>query len=147
MSARIRGQEVDIRVAVDGQLQEGTLLKVQDFTATPRTDLTEEDFIGEPQTDLDIQHHGFDLAFTVQVQDHRAIDFLTDIVSREEQRLAHPDITITVLYGFRESDAEDRVEIYQDVFLKIGENGFPGRKEYVTTAFEGKCKKRIPLNA
>ena len=147
MSRRIRGQEVDIRVTVDGVLQEGTFTKIQDFTETPRTDITEEDFLGEPQTDLDIQHHGFDISFGGQVEDQRAIDFFSDVVSREEQQLPHPDITITVIYAFREGDSENRVKVYQEVFLKIAEDAFSGRKEYATTTFEGKCKKRPVLAA
>ena len=142
MSLRIRGQEITVRITVDSILQEGSWFKVTEFTGTPRTDINEEDFLGETESDLDIQHHGFDLSFTLQMQDERVLEFLSTIIDREQNQEAHPDITMTVIYAFRETGAINKVEIYHDVFLKVNETGFSGRKEYVTSSFEGKAKKR-----
>ncbi len=147
MSLRIRGQEITIRVAVDGQVQLGSMVKVTEFTVTPRSDLMEESFLGELEDDLDHQHHGFDFSFTIQNEDAIALEFLSTIVEREQNAEKHPDVTITVIYNYRESGVRNRVEVYHDVFLKITETGFGGRKEYVTTGFEGKCKKRSLLSA
>lgn len=147
MSQRIRGAEVTIRISVDSELQEGSFFKVTEFTSTPRTDLVEEDFLGELESDLDIQHHGWDFSFTVQNQDETPLEFLSTIIDREQNQERHPDITMTVIYAYREPDASNRVEVYHDVFLKVTEQGFSGRKEYVTTGFEGKCKRRSLLSA
>jgi hypothetical protein len=148
MSQRIRGQEVTLRVAVDGQTQRGSFFKVTEFTITARTDLPEEDFIGELESDIDIQHHGFDMEFTVQHQDQAALDFLSTIVQREQLAQQHPNITITVTYTYRgELGAEDQVEVYHDVFLKPNDVTMSGRKEYVTSSFMAKCKRRSQLPA
>lgn len=147
MSLRIRGQEVTIRVAVDGEVQDGSFIKITDFTVTPRTDLNEESFLGELEDDLDIQHHGFDFGWTVQKEDEKALEFLSTVIDREQNQQVHPDITITVIYAFRKPGASNRAEVYHEVFLKVNEGGFGGRKEYVTTGFEGKCKKRSLLAA
>ena len=144
MSLRTRGQEVQIRVLVDGEQQEGSWFKVKDFTATPRHDLIEEDYLGEAATDLDEQYHGFDLAWSVDVQDPNVIDFLTDIIGRSQNGLAHPTVTVNVLYTFREGSLP-RMESYQDCFLKVGETSLSGRKEYVTNSFEAKAKTRNVL--
>lgn len=141
MSARIRGQEITIRVAVDGQVQPGSMFKVQNFTATPRTDLVEEDYLGELESDLDIQHHGFDLAWACHEQDAVAIDLLSNIVAREQNAERHPDITVTVFRRYR-NGTQNRAEVYHDCFVKVAENGFGGRKEYVGLSFEAKAKKR-----
>lgn len=145
MSYRIRGQEVTMKVAVDGKIQEGSWAKITDFTITPREDLTEESFMGETEDDIDFQHHGFDFAFTCQKQDEKFLQFLKTIVDRERLHQTHPDIVITVLYAFREPGAINQVEVYNDVFLKIGDTSFGSRKEYVTTSVEGKCKRRSLL--
>jgi len=145
MSARTRGQEATVRVAVDGQIQPGSFFKVNDFTVTPRTDLVEKDYLGELETDIDIQHHGFDFAWSVDNQDELPLNFLSDIVDREQNQERHPDITITVIYAYREAGAVNQAEVYHDVFLKVAEQGFAGRKEYLTTGFEGKCKKRSQI--
>jgi hypothetical protein len=148
MSQRIRGQEISIRVAVDGRVQRGSFFKVTEFAVTPRTDLMEEGFLGELEDDLDIQHHGFDLSFTIQNQDQAALNYLSQIVALEQGHEQHPDIDITVFYAYRgEQGAEDQIEVYHDVFLKVNETSFGGRKEYVTTSFEGKCRRRSLLAA
>jgi len=147
MSLRIRGQEVTMRIAVDGQIQQGSFFKVTEFTVTPRSDLMEESFLGELEDDIDFQHHGFDFSFSVQNQDEKTLEYLSTIIQREQDQQSHPDIAITVIYSFRESGAKNQVEVYHDVFLKINEQGFGGRKEYVTTSFEAKCKRRSLLPA
>ena len=147
MSLRIRGSEVTVRIAVDGAVLQGSMIKLQEFTATPRTDLMEEDYLGELETDLDIQHHGWDLSFTVHQQDETTLQLFETIIDRERAQQRHPDITMTVIYRFREELANNRVEVYHDVFLKITEQGFSGRKEYVSVGFEGKSKRRSLINA
>lgn len=147
MSLRIRGQEVTVRVVVDGEVQPGSFFKVTEFTTAMRTDINEEPFLGELEDDLDIQHHGFDFSFTVQNEDAATLEFLSTIIGREQNAEQHPDITLTVIYNYREPGVQDRVEVFHDVFLKVNEQSFGGRKEYVTTSLEGKAKRRSLLFA
>lgn len=147
MSARMRGQEVTLRTSIDGQVQGGSFLKCKEFTATPRTTLTEEGYLGESEDDLDIQHHGWDLAFALDVEDHTTFDFTETYINREQLGLQHPRITITAIHVFREPGAQNRIEVFHRVFLKTNEHGFGGRKEYVGCSFEGKCKRRSLLTA
>jgi hypothetical protein len=147
MSQKMRGSEATIRIAVDGVVQPGSMFKVVDFTATPRTDLHEDDYLGETETDLDIQHHGWDLGFSVDVQDAQVIELCDEIIQREIDHDVHPDITITVLYTFREPGARGKIAVYHGVFLKNDEESFGGRKEKVKGKFSGKCKRRTVLNA
>lgn len=147
MSLKMRGQEATIRIALDGVVQEGSMFKVTDFTATPRTDIQEDDYIGEQETDLDIQHHGWDLGFTVDILDETALLIVEEIIGREQDHDAHPNITITVLYEFREPTARPKIAVYYNVVLKQDEEGFGGRKEKVKGKFSGKCKKRRVLSA
>jgi hypothetical protein len=150
MSQRLRGQEATIRVAVDGQIQAGSMFKVKDFTVTPRQDLVETDYTGEDETDLDFQHHGFDLAWSVDMLDDTTIKLLTTLVARELAHENHPNITVTVIYAFREGAAVGggRIVVYHgNMVLKQGDEGFGGRKEYVGVKYEAKCKKRDVLAA
>ena len=130
---------------VDGAQQEGSWFKVKDFTATARHDLVEEDYIGEPTTDLDEQYHGFDLSWTCDVQDAAVVDFLTDIIDRSINGVAHPSVTINVTYTYREGSLP-RMESYQDCFLKVNDTSIGGRKEYITNSFEAKAKTRRVLS-
>jgi hypothetical protein len=150
MTQRIRGQEATIRVAVDGVIQRGSMFKVKDFTVTPRQDLTETPYLGEDEDDLDFQHHGYDMSWTVDMLDATTIALLSNIVARETAHLQHPIITITVMYTFREGAAVGggRTVVYHDnLVLKQGDEGFGGRKEFVSVKYEAKCKKRDVLVA
>lgn len=147
MSARQRGQESIIRFSVDGQVAKGSFAKITDFSAKPRTDIVEDDFLGETESDLDIQHHGWDFSFSVQNIDSATLEYLHDIISREQGRIRHPQITMTVMHLYREAGAEDKVQVFHQCFLKVDEHGFGGRKERTKTTFSGKCKTADLLNA
>lgn len=147
MSQRIRGQEQTIRIQIDGQVQAGSFFKLTEFTSTPRTDLVEESFLGELEDDIDIQHHGWDMSFTVQILDSLVLQFQQQIIEREQNALPHPDITLTVITRFRDPTIDNQVEVYHDVFLKVNETSMSGRKDYVTASFEAKAKRRSLLQA
>ena len=147
MSLRIRGQEMTLRVAIDGVAQAGSFFKVTDFTVTPRTDLQEADYLGEAETDIDIQHHGFDGSFSIDVQDARAIELLDDLVERNASGARPQDVTITAIYTFREPGNPSKATVYHECFIKQDEEGFPGRKERVKVKYTFKAKKRETLTA
>jgi hypothetical protein len=150
MSQRVRGQEATLRVAVDGVVQQGSMFKVKDFTFTPRQDIVETDYCGEDETDLDFQHHGWDLAWSVDMMDATTIALLEKIVAAELAHEAHPKIVVTVIYTFREGAAAGggRVLSYHtNLVLKQGDENGGGRKEYVSVKYEAKCKKRSVLVA
>lgn len=145
MSFRLRGQEATLRVTVNGETQEGSFFKVKDLTISPKQDITEEDYLGEVTSDFDIQHSGFDISFSVDMLDRSTIDFLSTIVANEEAQLAHPEITLNVLYAFR-AGVDAVAESYYGVILKIADTSFGGRKEYTTVSFEGMAKKRSVIS-
>lgn len=147
MSLRLRGQEATLRIAVDGVTQEGSMLKVTDFTTTPRQDIQEADYMGEDESDLDVQHHGFDFGFSVDMLDATTIDLLDDIADRNAAHAAPQDITITVIYTMREPGKSGRIVVYHKCVLKVDEEGAPGRKERIKTKFTCKAKKRITLRS
>ena len=139
-SRRIRGQEALIQVSVDGELQTGTFFKVRDFRTTERGDLVEEAYLGELADDLDYQHHGFDGSFTLDNEDGSTLEFLADIIAREQNAEEHPSIVITVTYIFRDSDSQTLTEAYSDCVMRRSEQSIGGRKEYVQSSFEFKAK-------
>lgn len=146
MSARIRGEEVTLKVAVDGRVLEGSMLKVKDFKVTPRTDLNEEDYLGEQESDIDIQHHGFDLSWSVDQEDSVALDFFQDIIAREQAHTAHPDITITAIYVYRITGVRPKIVTFRGCYVKQNDDNAGGRKERVTASFEAKCKRRSVIS-
>lgn len=147
MALKTRGSSVTIKIAVDGTVQTGTMVKAKDFTATPRTTINEDDYLGELETDLDIQHHGWDVGFSVDTIDSAAIDYTQDLIRREQAHARPADITMTVIYTFTDPSVRGKVEIYHSGFVKQDEEAFGGRKEPVKAKFSGKFKRREVLNA
>jgi len=146
MSARQRGQETQVLFNIDGTPKKGSWLKVTDWSLKPRTEILEDDFVGETESDLDIMHHGHDWSFSIQNEDVEAIDYMTDVIFREQQRKAHPKITMTVLLNYRKPGATNAALVCHQVFLKVDELGAPGRKERTKTVFSGKFKKLDKIN-
>jgi hypothetical protein len=142
MSQRIRGEEISVRFLRNGTPLAGSWLKCQDFEVTPRTDLKETDFLGESETDVDIQHHGFDLSFTLHNLDGQTIEFLDDLIANEEAHQAPDDVRVQALYSYRTPGQRKRVVTYFSGVVKVASEGFRSRKEYVETKFEGKYQKR-----
>ena len=119
------------------------MVKVTQFSQTPRQDLEELSYIGEDEDEIDFQHHGYDFSWQVDVNDQIPLQILQDLVQRQINRQAHPNLTMNVIYNFREgSGAQDVVEIYHKLKLKVTEIGAGGRKEGVTAGFECKCRKK-----
>lgn len=140
--SRIRGKEVTLNVVVDGQVLAGSFVKVNDFTATPRADLVEKPYIGESEDDLDVNHKGWDLSFSIDVEDEGPLTLYQDIADRERGNQTHPLIILVATYNYRKPGVSKRTVRYQKVFLKVDEEGHSGKNEYVSVKFSGKCKRR-----
>lgn len=141
MSIRIRGQEATIRLQVEGRPQTGSFLKTLDFELTPRQDLQETDFNGEAETDIDLMHHGYDFKFTAHVVDDSTIAYLRDVADRHATGQAPPRVTLVVILAYREPGARPRSIVLPASVMKVGALGSPDRKQFITHAFEGKCKR------
>jgi len=141
--SRIRGQEVTIRISVDGKPQEGTWARVKDFSVSERTELVEENYVGDQYTSLDRMRNGYDLSFTVDMQDRSVIDFIDSDINNEENQDALPAVTISVLYSFRDGTSPVG-EVYYDAVLKIAEQSMT-REEYVSYSIEAKAQRKKVL--
>lgn len=138
----IRGQEVVIKVSVDGQTGDGSWTRVTDWTVTPRTEFKESDYLGESTSDIDVQHNGFDLAFNADMEDANIAAFVDTIVDREAMHLPHPNITITQIVQPRKSGIKGWAWLYTKVKMKVDSEQSKGRKEQVSMALSGKCRTR-----
>lgn len=140
MSRRLRGEEISVRVSIDGETQNsGSWLNITEFSVTERADINEISYLGEKSDDLDYQHHGFDFSMKVDVQDDKTIRFMEELIRREYNAETHPDIVLTVLYQFR--NGTRLLEAYHGVYLRSNEKGFGSRKDAVTASFEGKARE------
>lgn len=136
----IRGQETTLQIIIDGDVKQGTFARVENFTLTPRTDLSDLDFLGEDTSTPDVQHHGYDFSFTVNEEDTQAMTFLMSLVQNEELGLPHQDVQINQIVRYRDPSLQTSQRILNDCVLKLDSTSFGGRKELVKNAFSGKCR-------
>lgn len=151
MSLKTRGEEALVTISSDvsgvATTLRGSMQKTKDFTSTPRTDIKEDDYLGELETDLDIQHHGWDLEFSVDTTDAAVMEYTDGVIAAEDEHRAHPNTTITVIYTFREPGVRGKIAVFHGVFLKQDNEQIPGRKDIIKCKFSGKCKRRELLAA
>lgn len=141
----LRGSEASIRITVEGQLLKGSFFQVKDFRAAARQDLPEADYVGDLASRIDFVHNGFDLSFSIDMEDRAPLDLLTQIVQAYKDRARPPRVNITVFYRFRKEGAAKLIELYPEVILKEVEGSIGGRKDYITRSYEGKCEDRKVL--
>lgn len=145
MSIRTRGQGAQIRIARNGVVLGGSMIKVRDWTATQRATINEDDYLGEDATDLDTQYHGWDISFTIDTVDSAVQDY-TDAQIQDFLSHARPaDITITVVLTFADPSVRGKAWAYHHVELIQQDEAFGGRKEPIKGKFSGKCKRRDPV--
>lgn len=146
MSLRQRGQEQIVRIAIDGQPMTGTWRKIKDFQVRPRTEFLEEGYLGETEDDYDIIHSGFEFSFSVDNEDDQTIRYMKELADREQSGLRPQSVTMTVINNYRER-ARQVADNYYEVLLIVDEHGSGARKEYVSTTFSGRCKKKNVIAA
>jgi len=144
MAGRIRGQEATLQILVEGEPLAGSWIRVNDFELSPRQELTDEDYIGEDVSKIDFQHNGFDFSFSVNIEDSATITFLQDLVIGEENHLPYPNITLNVIYTFRNGGSQV-MESYYETYLKVNSQSVGGRTEFVSVSVEGKSERRNVL--
>jgi hypothetical protein len=142
MSSKTRGRSANIRITADGDLQQGSMIKVRDFTATPRSTIDEDDYLGEDETDLDFQHHGWDVGLSIDTIDDASINYVDDMITRFQKHQRPADITMTVIYTFADPSIPSRAALFHIGFLKQDEESFGGRKEVIKGKYSGKFKRR-----
>lgn len=142
MSDRIRGQETTLQVTIDGQTLSGSFGAVEGFKWSPRQDLTDSDFIGEPESEPDIQHHGYDMSFTIHERENSPVaQVLLSYVAALEAGTTLPDVTLTFVKRYRDPSVPPAILVFPKVKLKMDSQEAGDRKGYMKSMFSAKCRK------
>lgn len=140
MSTRIRGQEVSGQLIVDGQLLLGSFAKLESFKWNPRADLTDSDFVGETESEPDVQHHGYDLSFTIHKLDAQAVAVYQNIVAALNAGNLLPQVNFVVITTYRDPSVPPTTMVFQNLRIKLDSEDVGGRKEYVKNSFSAKAR-------
>lgn len=137
---RVRGQEAQVQIVVDGDLKGSSFAKVTDFTLTPKQDVSETGFLGETEDDFDFTHRGYDWSFRTHERSDDINQVLALIVANEAQHLPHPDITIIIQVLYRDLTGTTSTITLEKCFMKMDNKTIGGSKDFITNSFSGKCR-------
>lgn len=146
MSLKARGQDLTLKITIDGQPKKGSWLKVKNFQSTSRTEIKTQGYLGETEDDLDIFHSGFDISFEIDNIDEQSLLYMRTLAQREKDGTAPQRVTILAINNYREN-AKIVGENFIDVFLKVDDQNAGSRDANITTKFSGKCKTKALVGA
>jgi hypothetical protein len=141
-STAIRGSEATLTITVG--TQKFTML-TKSFRRTPDFELKKDDYTGQRTSLPNPQFNGVDFSWECDEDDSQALELTQLLLAAEESGLAPPEATIHCRYKYRKAGVAPRVELLSKCTLKPGGREVSGRKENVSTSFEGFSPTRPKL--
>ena len=133
---RIRGEDVQVRVTVDGE-EILELDHIESFSGTIRIDITEAEFLGRTDISVDAILKGGAGNMTLQVQDEAIFDFFTILIDATARRTAFPTINVQGQIVFPSGAA--RAALFRDVVFGDIPLNFANRSSYGQVTLTWRC--------
>jgi hypothetical protein len=141
MPGRIRGQETTLGVVINDVLQFGSFTKIESWSVTPRTDLTESDFIGETESEPDVMHHGFDFTFVTHEMENAPVSYVKTLVAANATGQPMPNVRVVIVKKYRDPSIPSvTMTLSGSLRLKLDKHESSDRKGYIKNTWSGKCR-------
>jgi hypothetical protein len=142
VAQRIKGQESEISMIVDGVVMSATTT-IRSLEIAAKTEIKEEGYLGETTNRYDEIFNGVRGNIEGHMETQQVFDIMMSIIDRARRRTPGVKINIKTTLNFPNGD-RPRV-LLQDCFFGEQPLGFGGRSEYLTFRFEFACSdlKRI----
>jgi len=131
--ARLKGQEVECLLVVDGVAQ-NSITDIRSFEVAAKTEIKEEGYLGEKTNRYDEIFNGVRGRIEFHYENQDVFDLLTSILDRAKRRTPGTQINIKATLNFPNGD-RPRVLINDAFFGEIPFN-FASRGDYGTFALE-----------
>ena len=136
MAQRIKGQEVEIRIVVDG-VMETTLSDIRSFEVTPKFEKLEEQYLGETTMRYDEIFNGVDFSMDLHIESASAFAFMKKIMERAMRRVPGTKINIKAKLNF--ANGQTPIVMLNDCFFEDVPLNFGGRSDYGEITISGSC--------
>ena len=130
---RVRGDDVNILVTQDGDLQD-TLTDVVDFDSTFMVELISKGYLGEKSERKDMIFKGVSFKMTMHLHKQDFVRFIKAIVNKA-QRLT-PDVVFSITGLFSFPNGETPVVLIPNVSFGEVPQTVPARGDYVKVKLE-----------
>lgn len=135
-SARLKGQEVNVDLIVDGELQSG-LGPNTSFNAEFMLDILSEGYIGEATERKDSIFKGIKGGMTVHINDSAALKFIEAIVDKARRRT--PGVKVNAKASFNFPNGQVVRVIFPDMEFGALPLDFGSREDYGELELEWEC--------
>lgn len=133
---RIKGQETELSVVVDGAVQSQLTDAIQSFEFTQEAETLEEGYLGEKSNRYDSIYKGYSFSIGLHNSSGGVFDFLNTLRDRDQRRT--PGVVINIKTTLNFPSGERKRIILTDAFFDSAGLSFGGRSEYGTTTLTGK---------
>lgn len=136
MAQRIKGQEVEVAIVVNGVIQQ-LLNDIRSFSVTPAFEIKEEEYLGETSKRFDEIFNGVSFDMELHFENSGVLDFMTTVKDRAERRTPGTVINVKTTLNFPNGDR--RRIVLKDCFFGDMPINFSARSDYGTFKIDGKC--------
>ena len=136
MSQRIKGQEVEVLIVVNG-VPQVTIADVRSFNVTPRFEIKEEQYLGETSMRFDEIFNGVTFDMVLHFENQDVFTFVQTIKDRASRRTPGTVINVKATLNFPNGQ-RPRI-ILKDCFFGDTPVGFGSRSDYGTFKIDGRC--------
>lgn len=133
---RIKGQEVEVLLVVDGKIQ-SQMTDVRSFEVAPKTEIKEEGYLGEKTNRYDEIYNGVRGRMELHFENQSVFDFWFAIIDRAKRRT--PGVKVNIKSTLRFPNGQKPRVILQDVFFGEMPMNFAGRGDYGTLGLDFAC--------
>lgn len=137
---RLKGQEVEIRVTVDGAIETTISSNIASFEETYKFDKKEDGFLGEVTNRYDDIFNGVDVKLEFQVNAASWMDAQQAIKSRSQRKT--PGTVINVVRTDYYANGETVVSTYPDVRFGPQPTSVASRGDFVKVSWDFSCSDR-----
>jgi hypothetical protein len=137
---QIRAKEAQVQITMDRVKLGTSMLKIVDFKFDPDAEIKKQRYNGDRRTtpDLDVMGNGF--SFKTHAQDHVWWSSVWNRIQQaEEQGFPPPEITIAVIYSYRDGRSTSSINLHGRLVLKLDSMDRPG-DDYVSMSWSGYCQ-------
>ena len=136
---RIKGQEVEVNLLVDGVPQD-SLNAVRSFTVTPRFELKEEQYLGERSMRFDEMFTGVSFNMELNFADAGVFRFMTAVKERAQRRTPGTVINLKATLNYPSGNGRRTRIVLKDCFFGDMATAFGSRGDYGTFSIDGRAQ-------
>ena len=136
MAQRIKGQECELMLVVDG-VQQDALTDIRNFEVVPLLEIKREGYIGETTERRDEIFNGVRGSFEIHFETAAALDIVFSVINRATRR--SPGTTINSKTTLNFPSGEKVRVLLSNMFFGDMPISAPSRSDYLTMKFDFEC--------